>query len=102
MDSLVALELPALASAGGSSYSVQVQSSGAVETVDLSALTIATGDLRLYVGLSSLGRVDLNSFCTRTNPGNVQIATVAGGAGVRQGINCASSSADDFERGPEL
>jgi len=45
--------------------------------------------------------VDLNSFCTRANPGNVRIATVTGG-GVRQGINWASSSAggdsaDDFE-----
>ena len=84
-----------------------VFSSGALETVDLSALATASRDIRLYNTLPSLGRVELNCFNTGTNSGCVRIATVAGGAGITQDSNCASSPAaddslDDFEDSPEL
>jgi hypothetical protein len=85
-----------------------VFSSGALETVDLSALATASRDIRLYSTLPSLGRVELNRFNTSTDSSRVRIiATVAGGAGITQDSNCASSPAaddslDDFEDSPEL
>lgn len=107
-DALVALELPALVTVAGmgvSGRSVWVEGGGVLESVDLSALTTAPGDVYFSpTTLTDLGSVSLNAFCTGANPGNVFIRTVAGGAGVKLGDTdqCASSAGESLEGAHEL
>jgi hypothetical protein len=93
LTSLVALELPALASIGRNGiFSVVVEASAAIESIDLSALTTAAGSLDFSATLTRLGWIRLDTFCAEANSGNIFIPTVAGGVVVTQLLGCGDSA----------